>query len=117
MSFQPIDVERKLKRIQQNAGLESALSKANTAIQHNIVSTTSKLGRALETVAGFQALAQSADDVVESIANSRPEQLIGAFAVTQLTKNVPGLKNKLVLEVGADRTDLNAVTGGTVQDG
>lgn len=117
MSFQPIDIERKLKRIQQNAGSESALSKANTAIQQNIVSTTSKLGRALETVAGFQALAQSADDVVESITNSRPEQLIGAFAVTQLTKNVPGLKGKLVLEVGDDRTDLNALTGKTVQDG
>ena len=117
MSFQPIDIERKLQRIQQNAGLEGALSKANTAIQQNIVSTTSKLGRALETVAGFQALAQSADDVVESITNSRPEQLIGAFAVTQLTKNVPGLKGKLVLEVGDDRTDLNALTGKTVQDG
>lgn len=117
MTFQPIDIEKKLKRIEQNAGIETAISRASTAFQQNIVSKTSKLGTALNIVAGFQALSQSADDVIDSIPNSRPEQLIGVFAVTQLTKNIPGLKNKLVIEVGDSRTDLNAITGGSVANG
>jgi hypothetical protein len=118
MPFEPIEVEKRLQRIERNAGVENAVSNAVRSFEQNVVSKTSKLGtRLLGVVAGFQALTQQADDVVEAVQGSRPEQLIAALAITQLTKNVPGLKNKLVLKVGNNRTDLEALTGTSVQDG
>lgn len=118
MPFEPIEIEKRLQRIERNAGLENSVGNAVRSFEQNVVSKTSKLGtKLLGVVAGFQALTQQADDVVEAVQGSRPEQLIAALAITQLTKDVPGLKNKLVLEVGGNRTDLEALTGTTVQNG
>lgn len=118
MPFEPIEVEQRLRRIERDAGLDAGISNAVRSFEQNIVSKTSKVGtKLLQVVAGFQALTQQADDVVEAIQGSRPEQLIAAFAVTQLTRNVPGLKDKLVLEVGSNRADMEALTGTSVQNG
>ena len=118
MPFEAIEIEKRLQRIERDAGLETSVFNASRSFEQNIVSKTSKLGtRLLGIIAGFQALTQQADDVVESVQGSRPEQLIAALAITQLTKNVPGLKDKLILEVGSNRGDMELLTGSSVQNG
>ena len=63
--------------------------------QNQLVNTTTKAGsKANETVGGIKSLTQSADDTIDSITDSRPEQQTGQVDVVQVTNAMPGLKQK-----------------------
>jgi len=118
MAFSLRKLEKTLYNLEQLSDPGGAKNLVSKAFEQHLVSKTSKLGTNLnQIISGFESLTQEADDVIGVIKNSRPEQLIGGFAVAQLTKNVPALKDRLVLKVGSDSTDLAAIAGSSVDDG
>jgi len=110
----------KLQSLQNSSQFQESVSQSIELLENTLVATTSKFGSDITQIeGGFQALTQSVDDVVSSLDFSIPVQNTGNLDIVQMTKDVPGVKEKLITKVEDAKTDLDAIIGtaGSATDG
>lgn len=114
MVINPKDMlEQEVGSINQSSDVENALNQSMILSTQNDIASTSKVGvKVNEVTAGFQSKSAVVDDVVLSFPESEVDQVTNEVAIAQITKDVPGLKNKLIKTVSpADQTSLTTLTG------
>lgn len=106
-------LEQEVGGINHASDIENALNQSMILSTQNDIASTSKVGvKVNEVTAGFESKSAVVDDVVLSFPESEVDQVTNEVAIAQITKDVPGLKNKLVKTVSSsDQTSLTTLTG------
>lgn len=106
------NIENQIRQLESKLNISNVDNLAKDFIDQKLISTTTKLGAELETVAaGFKSLTVGIDDVVKTLPQSIPQNITGKLVIAEMTEKVPEVANKLKQAVGEAAADIEKITG------
>lgn len=106
------NIENQIRQLESKINIPNIETLAKDLVDQKLISTTTKLGAELQTVAaGFKSLTTGIDDVVKSIPSSIPQNITGKLVIAEMTEKVPEVANKLKQAVGGAAADIQKITG------